>query len=126
MQYPMMRLDGLVVPKRNRQSPTSDVDLTPRQFRRYINASGLQDVLLKNGVGQITMKRITYHGSGYLFAAAPIIPGQQRGDVGGFHKRGPAPGNVQQLWEDGPGAQPRNPGGPGKIAAPTYRNPMTG
>jgi hypothetical protein len=30
------------------------------------------------------------------------------------------------MWEAGPGSQPDNPGGPGKIAAPVFINPMTG
>jgi hypothetical protein len=56
----------------------------------------------------------------------PRIPGQTRGDVAGFHKRGPSPLNLDKFWQAGPGSQPSNPGGPGKIAAPAFINPMTG
>lgn len=104
-----------------------DLDATPRQFRRNVNASGLQDVQINNGlrygVGRGT--RI-YPGITYLFASAPVIPGQQRGDAGGFHKRGPSPLNVQGLIDNGPGAQPANPGGPGRVAARYIYNPMSG
>lgn len=127
-EYPMMILNGLVVRKQNRRPPSSDVDLTPREWRQYVNASGLQDVQIHNGMQRkiLTGKRWGYRGNGYLYTSAPTIPGQQRGDVAGFHKRGPSPLNIQQMWENGPGSQPRNPGGPGKIAAPHYYNPMTG
>jgi hypothetical protein len=30
------------------------------------------------------------------------------------------------MWQAGPGSQPANPGGPGRIAGPQYINPMTG
>jgi hypothetical protein len=56
----------------------------------------------------------------------PRIPGQTRGDVSGFHKRGPSPLNYDQFWQQGPGSQPSNPGGPGQIAGPQFINPMTG
>lgn len=126
--YPMQSLNGLVVAKPNRKNPTSDFDLTPRQFRRNINASGLQDVQLKNGLRNriATGLRINYRGAGYLHAAQPTIPGQTRGDSAGFHKRGPSPLNIQAMFANGPGAQPQNPGGPAKIAAPSYINPMGG
>lgn len=124
----MQLYNGLVVAKSNRRNPTSDFDLTPRQFRRNINASGLQDVQIKNGLanGVASGKRINYRGAGYLHAAQPTIPGQTRGDVAGFHKRGPSPLNIQAMFDNGPGAQPQNPGGPGKIAGPTFINPMGG
>lgn len=126
--YPMMPYNGLVTAYPNRRAPETDLDLTPRQFRRYVNASGLQDVQISNGMQgkALTGRRWLYRGAGYLYVSAPTIPGQKRGDVAGFWKRGPSPLNVQQMWDDGPGSQPRNPGGPGKIAAPTYVNPMTG
>lgn len=124
----MQILNGLVIAKPNRKNPTSDFDLTPRQFRRNINASGLQDVQIKNGLANrvATGKRINYRGAHYLHAAQPTIPGQTRGDVAGFHKRGPSPLNIQAMFDNGPGAQPMNPGGPGKIAAPSFINPMGG
>jgi hypothetical protein len=114
--------------KWNRQAPDSDADHLPHQLRNFVNASGAQDVQLHNGLhnGIAAGWRIPYRGSGWLFMAAPIIPGQTRGDVAGFHARGPSPLNYQQMWEQGPGSQPDNPGGPGRIAAARFVNPMTG
>jgi hypothetical protein len=126
--YAMQSYNNSLVRKPNRQAPSTDVDRLPHQFRRYVNASGLQDVQLINALqnGIATGKRIPYLGSGYLYAVVPRIPGQTRGDVAGFHARGPSPLNVQNLWQAGPGSQPVNPGGPGRIAAPSFINPMTG
>lgn len=125
---PMKSYNGSLVPKVNRQAPSTDVDTLPHQVRNYVNASGAQDVQIINGLqGRIASGiRWPYRGAGWFFMAAPIIPGQTRGDVAGFHKRGPSPLNYQAMWEAGPGAQPDNPGGPGRIAAPHFFNPMTG
>lgn len=125
--YPMELLNGLVVSKTDRQAPSSDFDMTPRQFRRYIG-NGTQDVQLNCGTQRRLRSglRFGYRGAGYLFTVEPRIPGQTRGNYGGFHKRGPDPLSMQNLFANGPGAQPANPGGPGKIAAPAYQNPMTG
>lgn len=126
--YPMQGYNNSLVRKPNRQAPTTDVDRLPHQFRRYVNASGVQDVQLANGLrnGVAAGWRIPYLGSGWLYGVVPRIPGQTRGDVSGFHARGPSPLNYDQLWQSGPGSQPSNPGGPGRIAAPTFVNPMTG
>lgn len=126
--YPMQSYNNGLVRKRNRQAPSCDADILPHQFRRYVNASGAQDMQLINGLqnGIAAGWRIPYLGTGWLFAVVPRIPGQTRGDVSGFHKRGPSPLNYDQMWQDGPGSQPSNPGGPGRIAAPTFVNPMTG
>lgn len=125
---PMTFYNGGLQPKRNRQAPSCDADLLPHQIRNFVNASGAQDVQLHNGLrnGVAAGWRIPYRGAGWLFMAAPIIPGQTRGDVAGFHVRGPSPLNYQMMWEMGPGSQPDNPGGPGKIAASRFVNPMTG
>lgn len=126
--YPMGRYDLSLVSKRNRQAPSSDVDILPHQFRRYVNASGVQDMQLANGLrnGVAAGWRIPYAGTGWLFGVVPRIPGQTRGDVAGFHKKGPSPLNYESMWQAGPGSQPSNPGGPGRIAGPTYVNPMSG
>ena len=126
--YPMQPYRNSLVSKRNRQAPSSDVDTLPHQFRRYVNASGVQDVQLINGLqhGILAGFRYPYAGAGYLYGVVPRIPGQTRGDVAGFHKRGPSPLNYENMWQNGPGSQPDNPGGPGRIAAPTFINPMTG
>jgi hypothetical protein len=125
---PMQGYNGGLRRKLNRQAPECDADILPHQFRNFVNASGAQDVQLHNGLrnGVAAGWRIPYRGAGWLFMAAPIIPGQQRGDVAGFHPRGPSPLNYQMMWELGPGSQPDNPGGPGKIAAARFVNPMTG
>lgn len=125
---PMRVYNGLIYRKRNRQAPDSDVDGLPHEYRRVVNASGSQDVQLINGLqnGIAAGLRIPYFGAGWLFAAAPRIPGQTRGDVAGFHMRGPSPLNYDAMWQAGPGSQPDNPGGPGRIAAPTFVNPMSG
>jgi hypothetical protein len=96
-------------------------------IRRYTNM-GITDVQLNNGLRNRVAAglRLPYAGTGFLYAVVPQIPGQTRGDVAGFHKRGPSPLNVQAMWEAGPGSQPANPGGPGKIAAPIFINPMSG
>lgn len=125
---PMQFYNGGLRRSPNRRAPECDIDILPHQLRNFVNASGAQDVQLHNGLqnGVAAGFRIPYRGSGWLFMAAPIIPGQTRGDVSGFHMRGPSPLNYQMMWEMGPGSQPDNPGGPGKIAAPRFVNPMTG
>lgn len=126
--YVMQSYNGGLVRKMNRLPPSSDADILPHQFRRYVNASGRQDVQLANGMrnGILTGLRIPYLGAGWLFPVVPRIPGQTRGDVAGFHKRGPSPLNYDSMWQAGPGSQPSNPGGPGRIAGPTFVNPMSG
>jgi|SRR5215831_1671427 len=125
---PMQGYNNGLQRKWNRLPSTSDADRLPHQLRNFVNASGAQDVQLINGLQNAIAAglRIPYRGAGWLFAAAPRIPGQTRGDVAGFHARGPSPLNYQQMWEMGPGSQPDNPGGPGRIAAPRFVNPMTG
>lgn len=125
--YPMQSYNGLERRKENRRPSQSDVDGYPWPLRRYTNM-GTTDVQLNNGLrnGVASGRRISYQGTGYLYAVQPIIPGQTRDNVAGFHRRGPSPYNVQDVYTAGPGAQPEHPGGPGKIAAPTFVNPMSG
>lgn len=126
--YPMQILNGLVIPKMDRQAPSSDYDETPIQFRRYINASGKQDVQIYNGLRNraLTGWRFAHPGAYYLNVTMPQIPGQTRGNYGGFQPKGPSPYNVEDIYQQGPGSQPAHPGGPGKVAAPAINNPMTG
>ena len=126
-QYPLMPYNGSLRSNPNRQAPSSDMDVAPHATRRYVNMS-THDVQLNNGLRSRVAAglRRGYIGTGYLYAVAPIIPGQTRDNAAGFHVRGPSPLNVQAMWEAGPGSQPDNPGGPGKIAAPVFINPMTG
>jgi hypothetical protein len=123
----MQVANGSEVRKPNRQAASSDVDRSTWLARRYTNM-GVTDVQLNNGLryGVANGKRHGYRGSGYLYAVRPIIPGQTRDNVAGFHRKGPSPYTVQDVWEQGPGSQPEHPGGPGKIAAPTFINPMSG
>jgi hypothetical protein len=125
---PLVPYNGGLTRKWNRLPSSSDADRLPHQSRSYVNASGALDVQIANGLRNRVGAglRTPYFGTGWLFAAAPRIPGQTRGDVAGFHRRGPSPLNWQSMWQDGPGSQPDNPGGPGRIAAPRFVNPMTG
>lgn len=125
--YPMRNLNGCETWKTNRRPSQSDVDMSPWPIRRFTNM-GTSDVQLNNGLayGVASGKRIAYQGTGYLYAVQPIIPGQTRDNVAGFHRRGPSPYGVADVFAAGPGAQPEHPGGPGKIAAPTFINPMSG
>lgn len=125
--FPMEVLNGCEHWKTNRRPSQSDVDVSPWLVRRYTNIS-VTDVQLNNGLQRgIGRGKIMHHiGEGYLYGVMPIIPGQTRDNVAGFHRRGPSPFNVQDVWDSGPGAQPLHPGGPGKIAAPRFINPMSG
>jgi len=125
--YRMVPINGCERRAPNRRPSQSDLDFSPWPIRRYTNMS-VTDVQLNNGLqrGIAAGKRLAYRGAGYLWTVAPIIPGQTRDNVAGFHKKGPSPYTVDDVFTSGPGAQPEHPGGPGKIAAPTFVNPMTG
>lgn len=125
--YPMQSYNGCETWKSNRRPSQSDVDLSPWPIRRYTNM-GVTDVQLNNGLAfkVASGKRIPYAGTGFLYGIMPIIPGQTRDNVSGFHRRGPSPYNVADIYAAGPGSQPEHPGGPGRIAAPTFINPMSG
>jgi hypothetical protein len=125
--YPMQRYNGLESRKPNRRPSQDDVDGYPWPIRRFTNM-GVTDVQLNNGLRNrvASGKRIAYQGTGYLYAIAPIIPGQTRDNVAGFHTRGPSPYTVADIYSSGPGMQPEHPGGPGKIAAVQFVNPMSG
>lgn len=125
--YPMQSYNGCETWKSNRRPSQSDVDNSPYPIRRFTNVSAT-DVQLHNGMrwGTLTGRRIGYLGTGYLWTVAPIIPGQTRDNVAGFHKRGPSPYNVADIYAAGPGQQPEHPGGPGQVAGPVINNPMSG
>lgn len=124
--YPMEVLNGLVVPNPRRQPPSCDMDETGRLFRRFVN-TGLQDVQLANGLRNRIGRgwRGGYNGTPILFGMVPINPGPQM-TYAGFHKKGPSPYNITDMYQNGPGSQPAHPGGPGKIAGDFIDNPMTG
>lgn len=125
--YPMQPYNGLETWKSNRRPSQSDVDGYPWPIRLMTNMS-VTDVQLNNGLhnGVAAGLRIPYRGTGYLNLVMPQIPGQTRDNAAGYHKRGPSIYTIQDVWTAGPGSQPAHPGGPGKIAAPTFINPMSG
>src|SRR5215469_7447588 len=67
--YRMQSYNNSLVRKMNRLPPSTDVDRLPHQFRRYVNASGVQDMQLANGLrnGVANGLRIPYMGTGWLF-----------------------------------------------------------
>jgi hypothetical protein len=125
--YPMTVYTGRSsIPMRARNNG-DDIDLTPRTLRRYVDASGVKSVQLHNGLrwGVASGRQMLYDGS-FFYAFSPRIPGQSRGDSGGFHKRGPSPYQVSNQFQAGPGSQPEAPGGPGTLAGTQLFNPMSG
>lgn len=123
--YPMQLNNGLVTSAPNRQAPSSDRDHTPREFERFVNASGAHDVQLFNGLQR-------YNGMGfrmpfvdYLYAAYAVIPGQMRDNYGGNVKAGIGPLEYQNLFRQTAGSQPQAPGGVRQFAADMLYNPGT-
>ena len=131
--YPMQVLNGLVQRKLDRQAPSSDFDETPIYFRRYINASGLQDVQIQNMLRNriATGWRFAYPGAGWFAVPQMNIPGQTRGNYQGkmnpasWNMRGPTSYTLQTM-QQAPAAQSQNPGGVGMVNATHIQNPMTG
>lgn len=125
--WPVGVINGFLTATPNRHAPTTDIDHSVRDFRRFVNV-GQYDVQLRNGLrnGQ-RLGRMQVPGmiQTYLMNSTPYIPGQGRDNWGGFHKRGIDPLSYQKLVDDGPGSQPQNPGGPGRIAAAQFYNPGT-
>jgi hypothetical protein len=142
---PMQVYNGLVTYDNDRRPWSEDKDNRPTQFRRYI-MTGLQDVQLISG---IPGKRYTGllvnpaffmvnsdvpEAAGWLTVyqtprnpgAASYPPSGTGGVQGGFHFRGMDPLSYNAVFRAGPGSQPANPGGPGKVAADFIQNPMTG
>lgn len=125
----MVVLNGFLQPSPSRHAPTTDLNTAPKEYQHYVNASGFTDVQLNNGLH----RRI---GSGlfspnalqanFLSTVVPIIPGQRRDNFGGFQPKGIDPQSYAALWNAGPGSQPTNPGGVGKINANYYVNPYAG
>ena len=104
----------------------SFADRTPTVQRRFDGkaVSGVGNVQLINPVATTSRKRIVlYTAAGYLWAVVPRIPGQTRDNFAGFHMRGIDPQSYAALIAVGPGSQPSNPGGPGKIAGRQYIPP---
>lgn len=106
-------------------APTTTTDFSPRLFQRYNIAAGQFEVQLDNGLHRKIGTGLRLPQVTYLYAANPRIPGQMRDNYGGFHKRGIDPQSYNNLVQNGPGAQPSNPGGPGKMAGNYLYNPGT-
>jgi hypothetical protein len=136
-QYPMGLQNGKVVGAwqqnlyAQRAPFAEDYDFTQRQFRRYVDASGAQSVQLPSGLDSNRFRgyRYGYRGAGWYFAMVPRIPGQTRGNYGGFVPHPPSAQQLQTIVQQTAGQQPTNPAGfygPGGIAGDTFFNPMTG
>lgn len=127
-QFPMQSLNGYVTRSRNRRAPENDIDHTPREFRRFVDASGIQSVQISNGlyrrIGQ-GLKLPLIYAATMTFGMHPVIPGQRRDDYGGKHKKGIDPLSYQSMWDSGPGSQPMHPGGVRQIAGDSIMNPGT-
>jgi hypothetical protein len=132
--YPMQNYRGLSAIPNPARLNGEDIDHTPRQFRRYVDASGKLTMLIGNGMGRGQLRGIINQpGIPIVWLLPngpfPLIPGQTRGDVAGFHTRGPAPANIQNMMDNTAGSQPQNPGGPGTVAlgkGGSLINPMSG
>jgi hypothetical protein len=124
--YPMAIANGYLTAGKQ-HAPQTAVDHEPREFQRIVDASGFKHVQINNGLQRRTGSGLMgpINMQDYLSTVVPIVPGQTRDNYGGFHKKGIDPQSYAQLWADGPGAQPVNPGGPGKIAADYFVNPGT-
>lgn len=125
---PVVSYNGLVSYDLARSPGAFGRDYAPHLFRQWTNL-GYTDVQLRNGLGgQVgSGRRFPYYSQMFMFAYIPVIPGQTRGDVGGFVPRGPSPYNVEDWLQAGPGSQPEHPGGPGQIVGSNIiYNPMGG
>lgn len=126
--YPMAIYNGYLTSAPNRQAPSTDIDHSPREFRRFVNASGAQDMQLNNGLQKAAAMGRRIPWVSYLYAAQPRIPGQMRDDYGGQVTQlntGPGPLEYQGIFQSGPGAQPQAPGGSRQIAGDFIYNPGT-
>jgi hypothetical protein len=124
---PMEVRNGFLVGDPRIHAPLTDIDLSPRDYRHYVNV-GATEIQLDNGlhrkIGTGLMSPIAIL-QDYLWQAAPIIPGQNRDNWGGFHKKGIDPQGWRNYFNAGPGSQPTNPGGPGQISGKVLVNPGT-
>lgn len=123
--YPMQVYNGYLTRKQDRLSPETDVDHSGREFRRFVNASGAQDVQIYNGLGRRTAMGFRIPWVTYLYAANVRIPGQMRDDYGGKVNVGPGPLEFQQIYQQSAGSQPQAPGGNRQISGQYLANPGT-
>lgn len=121
--YPMGVLNGYL--REGVRKPPPDFDSSPIEFRRFVNASGAQDVQIMNGLWRRIGSGLRIPFVSYQYATVPIIPGQMRDDYGGKHKHGIGPLEYQNLVRNGPGSQPQNPGGVRQMLGDQLFNPGT-
>ena len=121
--YPVGLLNGYL--REGVRKPPPDLDTSPIEFRRFVNASGAQDVQLNNGLNRRIGSGLRVPFVSYLYAIVPSIPGQMRDDYGGKHKHGIGPLEYQNLVKNGPGSQPTNPGGVRQMMGNQFFNPGT-
>lgn len=119
--YPMEVMNGFLTAKPNRHAPTTDADLAPREFRRFVGGSGIHDVQLNTGLWRKRAmgRRISF--VNYLYAANARIPGQRRDNYSGYVKNGPGPIETQKFSPD----QQVDPGGLRQIMGSNVFNPGT-
>jgi hypothetical protein len=123
--YPMGVLNGYLTAAPNIHAPTTTQDHSPVEFRRYVNASGAQDVQIWNGLQRRTGSGLRIPFISYLYASVPQIPGQMRDNYGGFHKHGIDPGSYNRAWQNGPGSQSQTAGGVRQMSGDYLQNPGT-
>lgn len=120
-------LNGFLTRSTGRSSPWNDIDHEPKAFRRYVDASGAQTVMIGNGLGRRTAAGLRVPFVTYLYAAVPEMPRQDRLDYGGTQKRGIGPFQFRNLFRATAGMQPSDPGGiqSRAIMGDNIINPMT-
>lgn len=126
--YPVVSYNGMVDYDLSRSPGAFGRDTAPHLHRKWTNL-GYNDVIIRNGLGRgvASGRKFPYFAQMYVWNFIPRIPGQTRGDAGGFHKRGPSSYNVEDWIQAGPGSQPEHPGGPGQVVGSNVvYNPMSG
>lgn len=123
----MAAVNGYLTADPRVHAPTTGLDRSPVEFRRFVNASGAQDVQIWNGL----QRRMGYGLMGpleyvnYLYAAVPSIPGQQRDNYGGFINHGIGPSQYARVWQATAGSQPQDAGGTRQMLGDYLHNPGT-
>jgi len=128
---PMGSYNGLLTANPHTiQHYANDLDNTPITYNRL--ATRWADMQLKNGLanGVASGKIWGYRGEGWYDVVVPVIPGQSRliggGLPGNYPIIGPAPSQVQNQFNTGPGSQPDYPSGPGSTLGGQLYNPGSG
>lgn len=125
---PMGILNGYLTANPSIHAPTTGLDGSPVEFRRYVNASGFSDVQLWNGLQRRTAQGVILpiDAMAYDYAAVPSIPGQQRDNYGGHVPHGVGIEQYQYYVQQTTGNQSQaTGGGPRKISGTYLYNPGT-